>query len=166
MRTREIIPIVLTPLIFNREVRNILTEPEQGFFCRAWLRITEQLGTITPTDELTIKDVILFDIFCFRAQKEICRLRGELEDMWSVKHFDLGVYRTIKGRLSALNNEILKNQAEKDKQLRSLKVTRDVMFKNMVDDGVDFFSMLKELDEVEKQKKLTRWANALSKANS
>lgn len=145
--------------------RELMTD-ERAHFESEWVRLIRQFGSgtdILATDEISIKDLIILDIYGSRAAAEIVNAKTQMEalqkqldkerekdpavrDMVSLQNWQEQL-NSLRASLKPLTESHLQYQQRKDAKMDDLKATRKARFKEAEESRTSFFPLLQELNE-------------------
>lgn len=149
------------------ELLKSLLDSEVIYFEQSWAALQAQFDDVVVTDELIIRDLIMYDILAnrnLRQQKEV--LDGNmlyqrlLEEEYAkvIEERDSVVIANLNQQLNsgkAAYVSLQKGYAEiddrKNKAFQSLKATRDQRFKQLKESKHNFFDLVRELNTREKR---------------
>lgn len=149
------------------EILKQLLENEIVYFEQSWAALQVQFDDIVMTDELIIRDLIVYDILASRnlkQQKELLESNSMYQRLLDeefnkvVEQRDTIVIANLnqqlnggKAALVSLQKSYSEIDDRKNKAFQSLKATRDQRFKQLKESKHNFFDLIRELNAREKR---------------
>jgi hypothetical protein len=154
-------------------IRKQLFEEEITFFESTWANLNTQFEDVVPTDELVLRDLIMYDILANRnltQQKSVMdtvttlqsqinneyKLAPELRDRGALSDWNTQINSCRSAHLS-LQKSYSDIDDRKVKSYQSLKSTREQRYKLLKESKNNFFDMLQMLDSREMKIKEGRY---------
>ena len=161
-------------------IRKQLFDDEITFFESNWANLNTQFEDVVPTDELVLRDLIMYDILSNRnltQQKNVMdtihtlqsqinaeyKLSPELRDRGSLSDWNTQINSCRAAHLS-LQKSYSDIDDRKSKAFQSLKATRDQRFKQLKESKHDFFELIRELNTRDSRLKEGRYASLFLEA--
>ncbi len=155
-------------------IRKQLFDEEISFFESNWANLNTQFEDVVPTDELVLRDLIMYDILANRnltQQKSVMdtvttlqsqinneyKLEPNLRDRGALSDWNTQINSCRSAHLS-LQKSYSDIDDRKGKAFQSLKSTRDQRFKLLKDSKHDFFELLRILNTRDSRAREGRYA--------
>jgi hypothetical protein len=152
-------------------VRQQLLDHEVEYFEQQWVRYWDQFShsDVLATDEITMKDVIILDIMCNRANIRKTQASHQervlTEDIANERRKDLeerneALISELEARrgnlfiiITEATREFREFQKSKDDKLKQLKATRDQRLQRQEQSGRNFFELIRALNDMKARRR-------------